>query len=47
MIKKKSLNWIIALCVAAFYLAFSAVCGAWAYSWVIWFIYAAYRFIAG
>ena len=37
-------NWIVAIAVAAVYLAVSILSGAWAYSWVIWVAYAIYRF---
>ena len=36
-------NWIIAIAVAAVYLAVSVLSGAWAYTWVIWVAYAAGR----
>ena len=45
MSKIKTMNWIIAIIVAAVYLAVSIVFHAWAYSWIIWVAYAIYRFI--
>ena len=39
------MNWAIALAVAAVYLAVSFAFDAWAYSWLIWFAYAVYRFV--
>ena len=45
MSKKKTTNWIIAIIVAAVYLAVSIAFQAWAYSWIIWVAYAIYRFI--
>lgn len=45
MYKKKIMNWIIAIIVAIVYLAVSIVFDSWAYSWLIWIIYAIYRFI--
>ena len=46
MDKKKIINWIIAIIVAIVYLTVSIVFKAWAYSWIIWLIYAIYRLIA-
>ena len=43
MDKKKIMNWII---VAIVYLTVSIIFKAWAYSWLIWVVYAIYRFIA-
>ena len=45
MSKKKTMNWIIAIIVAAVYLSVSIAFHAWAYSWIIWVAYAIYRFI--
>lgn len=45
MDKKKIMNWIITIIVAIVYLTVSVVFKAWAYSWIIWFAYAIYRFI--
>lgn len=45
MDKKKTWNWIIAVTVALIYLIVSISFDAWAYSWFIWVIYAAYRLI--
>lgn len=45
MSKKATMNWIIAIVVATAYLAVSIIFHAWAYSWIIWVIYAIYRFI--
>ena len=42
MDKKKIMNWII---VAIVYLTVSIIFKAWAYSWLIWVVYAIYRFI--
>ena len=36
-------QWVIGLCVAAVYLAVSLLFHAWAWSWLIWVAYAAYR----
>lgn len=38
-------HWIIAISVAIVYLAVSIPLNAWAWSWVIWFAYCAYRII--
>ena len=40
------MNWMIAFIVAVVYLTVSMAFNAWAYSWVIWVGYAAYRLIA-
>ena len=45
MDKKKIINWIIAIIVAIVYLVVSFIFDAWAYSWLIWAVYAIYRFI--
>jgi len=45
MDKKKIMNWIIAIIVAILYLTVSIIFKAWAYSWLIWVVYAIYRFI--
>ena len=45
MDKKKMMNWIIAIIVAIVYLTVSIVFNSWAYSWLIWVVYAIYRFI--
>ena len=39
-----SVNWLVAIAVAAVYLTVSILFGAWAYSWVIGVAYAVYRF---
>lgn len=39
------MNWIIAIIVAIVYLTVSIIFKAWAYSWLIWVVYAIYRFI--
>ena len=44
--KKRTMNWIIAIIVAVGYLTVSIVLDAWTYSWLIWVIYAVYRFVA-
>ena len=41
--KKK--NWIIAIAVAIVYLTVSILFDLWAFSWIIWIVYALYRFI--
>ena len=46
MDKKRTVNWIIAIIVAVGYLTISIVFDAWTYSWLIWVIYAVYRFVA-
>ncbi|WP_172472302.1 WxxxWxxW domain-containing protein [Thomasclavelia cocleata] len=46
MDKKRTTNWIIAIIVAVGYLTISIVFDAWTYSWLIWVIYAVYRFVA-
>ena len=45
MDKKKIMNWVIAIIMAIGYLTISIVFDAWAYSWLIWVIYAIYRFV--
>lgn len=45
MDKKKIVNWIVAITVAVVYFVISIVSNAWAYSWLIWVVYAIYRFI--
>ena len=40
-------NWLIALGVAAVYLAVSFATRGWAWSWLIWVGYAAYRLLEG
>jgi len=45
MDKKKMMNWIIAVIVAIVYLTVSIIFNSWAYSWLIWVVYAIYRFI--
>ena len=45
MDKKKIMNWVIAIIVAIVYLMVSIIFQAWAYSWLIWVVYAIYRFI--
>lgn len=42
---KTIINWIIAIIVATVYLTISIIFKAWAYSWLIWVVYAIYRFI--
>ncbi len=46
MDKKGTVNWIIAIIVTVGYLTISIVLDAWTYSWLIWVIYAVYRFVA-
>lgn len=46
MEKKKMMNWVIAIIVAILYLSVSIIFDAWTYSWLIWVVYAVYRFIA-
>ncbi len=46
MDKKRTMNCIIAIIVAVGYLTVSIVLDAWTYSWLIWVIYAVYRFAA-
>ena len=46
MDKKRTMNWIIAIIVVFGYLTISIVLDAWTYSWLIWVIYAVYRFVA-
>ena len=46
MDKKRTMNWIIAIIVTVGYLTISIVFDAWTYSWLIWVIYAVYRFVA-
>ena len=46
MDKKRTVNWIIAIIVTVGYLTISIVLDAWTYSWLIWVIYAVYRFVA-
>lgn len=46
MDKKKIMNWVIAIIVAIVYLSISIIFDAWVYSWLIWVVYAIYRFIA-
>ncbi len=41
--KKKIMNWIIAVIVAAVYLAVSVLSERWDITWVIWIIYCLYR----
>lgn len=41
--KKK--NWIIATSVAIIYLTVSILFDLWAFSWIIWVVYAIYRLI--
>ena len=45
MDKKKIMNWVIAIIVAIIYLAVSIIFDVWPYSWIIWVVYAIYRFI--
>ena len=45
MDRKITLNWAVALLTAAAYLVVSIPLNAWAWSWLIWVAYAAYRFI--
>jgi len=46
MDKKKIMNWVIAIIIAIGYLTISIVFDTWTYSWIIWVIYAIYRFVA-
>ena len=46
MDKKKIMNWVIAIIIAIGYLIISVVFDTWTYSWIIWVIYAIYRFVA-
>ena len=46
MDKKKIMNWVIAIIIAIGYLTISIVFDTWTYSWIIWVIYAVYRFVA-
>lgn len=46
MDKKRTVNWIIAIIVIVGYLTISIVLDSWTYSWLIWVIYAVYRFVA-
>ena len=46
MDKKKIMNWVIAIIIAIGYLTISIVLDAWTYSWIVWVIYAVYRFVA-
>ena len=46
MDKKKIMNWVIAIILAIGYLTISIVFDTWTYSWIIWVIYAIYRFVA-
>ena len=46
MDKKKIMNWLIAIIVAIVYLTVSLIFDIWAFSWLIWVVYAIYRFIA-
>ena len=46
MDKKKIMNWVIAIIIAIGYLTISIVFDTWTYSWIIWVIYAIYRFAA-
>ena len=46
MDKKRTMNRITAIIVAIGYLTISIVLDAWTYSWIIWVIYAIYRFVA-
>jgi len=46
MDKKKIMNWVIAIIIAIGYLTISIVFDAWTYSWIVWVIYAVYRFVA-
>lgn len=46
MDKKRTMNWIIAIIVAVGYLTISIVLDAWTYYWLIWVIYAVYKFVA-
>jgi len=46
MDKKKIMNWVIAIIIAIGYLIISIVFDTWTYSWIIWVIYAIYRFVA-
>jgi len=38
-------HWLIALAVAIVYLALSLLLDGWAWTWLLWVAYAAYRFL--
>lgn len=42
---KKVFNWIVAIIVAVLYLTVSIIFDSWKYSWLIWVVYAVYRYI--
>ena len=44
MNKKTVVNWIVAILVAVLYLIVSISFHSWAYSWILWVVYAIYRF---
>ena len=39
--------FVLSLCVAVFYVVISLVTHGWAWTWLIWVCYAAYRFFEG
>jgi len=45
MDNKKIINWVIAVIVVILYLSVSIIFDIWTYSWLIWVVYAVYRFI--
>lgn len=45
MDNKKIINWVIAIIVVILYLSVSIIFDIWTYSWLIWVVYAIYRFI--
>ncbi len=45
MDNKKIINWITAIIVAIIYLSVSFIFDIWTFSWIIWVVYAIYRFI--
>lgn len=45
MDNKKIINWVIAVIVVILYLSVSIIFDIWTYSWLIWVVYAIYRFI--
>lgn len=41
--KKKIMNWVIAIIVAALYIVVSVISQKWEITWVVWFVYCFYR----
>ena len=41
--KKKIMNWVIAIIVAALYIVISVISQKWEITWVVWFVYCFYR----